>query len=606
MNKLSFFQEILQIKPITEGHLSRKHIWFVLSIAALCGFFISAVGCFHWQTVVDSGQVVAGLVHLPKDNPGYLYHVNVYSLLIQISALLFRLGLSEKVISFIFSGLEMMLSFAALSACVLALSRKPLLSLVSPFMSLYLGAYQYGHDYAVFILSGFPTYGIVGLALLFLCFCLFALGERKIAAFLLGILPAIHLTLGLFGWLIIGTTLLLESRRFRQQIPQIFKFFLIGASLFALSYCFHRFFTQYLPDFPHYLSNLISKYYSLYMRNVSETKIPSDFLSEPFFVALSSVALSLVWLLFFKKDLSEAACFILYAFIFCFIIGLIYSVMFYFFQDLLPTWVMVVLPNRLMNINSLGYFPLILGLLGLYSDYLPFLIILLFFLLQIPLLLLWKGAAGVGHCPTEAFYFMTLASIALILTRIIFKKVLSRGKTINQHIRLLMCRISSLVIISMLLSLAYAYKTRYAKGILLERSEQSFFSSVGRRPGLLLTAPTLGLIQIRTRRPVLLDMDSLDMARYVKEVGPGMNEILKKIYGFGDFFIPVSDDDYDKSIENTKVIWKNRTLNEWRKIREEFSVTDIIVPGDWELNLPEVMQSPTKEYKLYHIPLEAK
>ena len=60
------------------------------------------------------------------DNPFYLYHLKLWTILHQICALLLRAGLSEIALSKLVSGLLGMVSFQAIAMIVYALSRDEL------------------------------------------------------------------------------------------------------------------------------------------------------------------------------------------------------------------------------------------------------------------------------------------------------------------------------------------------------------------------------------------------------------------------------------------------------------------------------------------------
>src|SRR3990172_13094652 len=67
-----------------------------LLLSALFGF-VMTLGNGHavWQVPVETGQVLAGLVEYPPNNPFYLYHIKVWTLLNQAAALLLSMGISE-------------------------------------------------------------------------------------------------------------------------------------------------------------------------------------------------------------------------------------------------------------------------------------------------------------------------------------------------------------------------------------------------------------------------------------------------------------------------------------------------------------------------------
>ena len=82
---------------------------------------------------MESGQVLAGLVAYPPTNPFYLYHLKLWTLVNQLSALLLKAGLSEMAVSLLVSGLLGAVSFSALALTTFALCRDRLLAFGVPF-----------------------------------------------------------------------------------------------------------------------------------------------------------------------------------------------------------------------------------------------------------------------------------------------------------------------------------------------------------------------------------------------------------------------------------------------------------------------------------------
>lgn len=120
--------------------------------------------------------------------------------------------------------------------------------------------------------------------------------------------------------------------------------------------------------------------------------------------------------------------------------------------------------------------------------------------------------------------------------------------------------------------------------------------------GLLLTSSNLRLIQLTARRPVLLNGFGLNQLPYVPESAPAMNEILRKVYG-EDLFRPRSADwrrTGGMAPESGRELWESRSSDDWKKLAQEFSFTDILTHAGWKLDLPKLAES--ERYELYHIP----
>ena len=85
--------------------------------------------------------------------------------------------------------------------------------------------------------------------------------------------------------------------------------------------------------------------------------------------------------------------------------------------------------------------------------------------------------------------------------------------------------------------------------------------------GLLLTGGDLHLVQLRTRRPVLLDGGGLDALPYAIESAPEMDRILREVYGV-DLLSPPEEARFRGSIppEFTRAVWQSYTREQWEAL----------------------------------------
>ena len=180
-----------------------KHTWLVMGISAVLGFSISALVYPMWTDNVESAQVIAKLVEYPAYNAMRVYHTSVYTNLIQLAAVLLRIGVSEWTLSVVFSGIQGAIACSSLALFTLAVSRSVITALVVPVLLLrfrqaipdhaydYL-AYFHGHSYPNMFPNHTGIYGVVGLFWILLVFSLFSLRKVRTASVLLGLMPAIH------------------------------------------------------------------------------------------------------------------------------------------------------------------------------------------------------------------------------------------------------------------------------------------------------------------------------------------------------------------------------------------------------------------------------
>jgi hypothetical protein len=131
-------------------------------------------------------------------------------------------------------------------------------------------------------------------------------------------------------------------------------------------------------------------------------------------------------------------------------------------------------------------------------------------------------------------------------------------------------------------------------------------AAASKGPGLLLLSPELHLFQLRTRRPVLLDPEYLDMLPYTPQVGPELDRILTGVYGVNLFEPPeeIKQDPHGTLPKNAgREIWERRSEADWQQLRKEFGVTQVITQPDWRLRLP--VEAESESLKLYDIPAMA-
>ncbi len=86
-----------------------------ISIFLLSGFFGFCLGLLYaqYQWVIEPAQILTGIVKYPSQNHFYILTMKSWSGLNQMSALFLHLGVSEKTLSFLWSGVAGMVSFQA-------------------------------------------------------------------------------------------------------------------------------------------------------------------------------------------------------------------------------------------------------------------------------------------------------------------------------------------------------------------------------------------------------------------------------------------------------------------------------------------------------------
>jgi hypothetical protein len=137
--------------------------------------------------------------------------------------------------------------------------------------------------------------------------------------------------------------------------------------------------------------------------------------------------------------------------------------------------------------------------------------------------------------------------------------------------------------------------------IFRDRTNDPVLAAAAAGSGPLLTAGELFLIQLRTRRPVLLDGGTLDTLPYALEQGPAMDRILREVYGV-DLFNPPPEARGGGRVphEFSRRVWAGYGEDKWRAIGHTYGVRQVLAPADWQVSLTRIAVS--SGLALYDIP----
>jgi hypothetical protein len=133
-------------------------LW-TLTLSGVLGFWLGAAVFAEWQVAVETAQVIAGLVKYPSDNPFYIYHIRLWTVLHELIAVLLRFGVWEVTASKLVSGLIIMVSLQALSMVVYAFSRNALFATGGAFVVFLSRAAEIGGRYPISLAGTQHTYG---------------------------------------------------------------------------------------------------------------------------------------------------------------------------------------------------------------------------------------------------------------------------------------------------------------------------------------------------------------------------------------------------------------------------------------------------------------
>ncbi|MBI4384760.1 MAG: hypothetical protein HY579_12095 [Nitrospinae bacterium] len=579
-----------------------------LAVAAMSGLFGFLVGLGNpsWHAFIESSQIGAGIVGYPRENPFYIYQAKSWTVLHQAGAIVLSLGVSEKTLAYLASGLLGMVSLQALALSAFCLSRNVLFSASLPAFILVTRITDFGINYKI-ELMGYCSYGILGMGLDLIVLSLFALRHYRSGGVLLGLAPALHPILGALLWLCVAAAFAWDRKNFPERLRETIQPFLLGFSITAASAAYH-FSTL---DIPKVSPEAAAKYLNAYLDNGWDFhRGPVRLFSPNFILAVLGLSIGLFALRAFKDRENDPAVFFPRALIVPGIIGLAACLVSHLPPGAVPAIFLRIMPNRFFNMNVISLVPLLAGLMA-YDRKKTGVQVNLSLMLLILFLVLWLRPP---HWQTGMILtlFASFAVFAIQTSATVGNRLMAElgGKISPAIPRWIM---AAVMLVSVASAIAGAYATWETRKISLRNwKNDPFLAEAAGRQGILLINNIEDRVQLLTRRPILLGI--LNGLPYTPEAGPAMYEILMEVYEL-DLFAPPDEVRNRKTnfpLERIKSDWEARTPERWREIKKKYGVTDVLAYADWKLQLPGARYSnwggkfpedlTRTEYVLYRIP----
>jgi hypothetical protein len=558
----------------------------------------------QWHVAVETAQVIARLVTYPADNPFHIYHARLWTVLHEIVAALLRLGVSELTASKVLSGILGMVSLQALSMVVYAFSRDALFASGAALVIFLSRAAEFSGRYPISLMGTEHTYGAVGLSAMVLAAGLLGAGRYRLGGLLLGAMPAIHPSIGVWMFVIVAICLATDFRRLRVLLRPALPWFIAGCILTFASLLLHL---AVAPDVAPVDTSAAERYLPTLVKLWDGHRQPAYLNNRAVYLNFAAVPLAVTWLVFLSAKLPPVSVFLLR---FVAVSGGL-AIAFVFISwappETIPDFIQILMPLRLLNIVSMMFAAVLLGLVGAYRRTL---IGQAGMLVVLTLLLFGRGSLFWGAMPDamrSVFGGLDLDLITVMIGGAIGATVfafidrrLEDGRPSHERrpakliaaIGVARTAFVALVAVFALMSLRQtiprALKFR-------DRTHDPVFATAAAGDGLLLPAQGLRLIQLRTRRPVLLDTGGFDGLPYSLEAAPAMIRILRDVYA-----IDVLKPPEESPFETNRRAWERYSPERWQEIRRTYNITQVVTERTWRLDLPLVAE--TLEMRLYEIP----
>ena len=596
----------------------------VLIASGIGGFHAGFVTFPDWQVAVETAQVVAGLVHYPPENPFYIYHLKLWTVLHQVCAVLLRAGFSEIALSKMVSGLLGMISFQAIAMIVYALSRDGLLAVGSAFLIAFTRTAEYGVNYPIYLMGTPHTYGVIGLSLIALIAGLAGAGWYRTSGFLLGVAPAVHPSLGVWFMMTMTIAVAWHAWGDRTEIRPALRFVLLGCSVTAISLLVQLAQSRGIPAIDSALAN---RYLTSFVSFWDTHRQPVSFRADGTTLTIGTLVLAMTWLKL-STGLTGSATLLLRLVIVTATLSLVLSLLSFIPPAALPSTMLVLMPGRLVNFSAFVAVSVLIGLLGhVWRSHPRFWSALLLLYLTVGLLIgnrsmLWEGyertdgsvvqSALRGMLPalrTRPLQILLTVAVLLIVGVVITRMRAGwhaaerRATPAARPTRVLIAatRGAFVVLLVGVTLLLWRWQPRPADEVFIDRTTNRPLALVATHRGILATGGDLQLIQLKTRRPVLINGGGLDGLPYALDSGPALERILRDVYAI-DLFNPPEQARGLGAIPNevNRATWEQFSLERWREIRRAYDVTQVLTPPGWALALPVAIHDPG--FVVYDIP----
>jgi hypothetical protein len=315
------------------------------------------LGNARWQVSVETGQVLAGLTPYGPENPWYMYHVKVFSLVNHLSALLMALTENEIATSLMVSGLVSMVSILGLGTLIFALCGSPLVAIAGAVFIAVNNLVGEGVVYPIALVGLEHTYGMLGMGVVVLAVSLLPTRRCSSGLFLAGVAPAVHPSWGMFLWAVLGLSALWDQRFARSVLFEKRRMFLLGLGVGVVSLLYQLYRMRILPDTDPATTRLFAVNFAA---NWDFHRTRFDLFTVGVLRSLASAALCGVLL---RLGPRQPVAFLCRVIVVATAVSLVGGLITWLPPELVPSYVMMFMPGRYVNMTILLFPALLIGML---------------------------------------------------------------------------------------------------------------------------------------------------------------------------------------------------------------------------------------------------
>lgn len=553
----------------------------VLFYSGLIGFLVGIFWKADWQWSIEVAQVIAGVVHVPENNPIMIFARHLYApVLIWPQVLLLKAGFSSWFISVFYSGLQSSVSFIAVSAMLLLFSGNAIFSIVMPFIFAgFTNALFSGHYYAAFFPTDLNNGGIFAFYTSILFFALFGLGRLPAALFLLGLLPMMHPSIGLSVWIGVFGYYVLSDHTKKKILFANVRWFLFGVGILIATLIVQFLFIGSFLSIPTAGEKKFLEYFVSYIDGHRRPMLQHySWVDRVEFFVPELYVFATVSLFFrrYRKYISVASIEPLKILLILSTCALGITL----WQEVWPTSVPLAL-KTLMITRWLNLDSVILPLFALGT-------------------IAKNNMFGVLMCVIGVYFLGIFGSIVWLpfFMFLIFSMEYKKRGWHTQLPRIGVYKDTIMTLVLLIFCVLTVYKvglTGFEKNRYVHASDKALIEKIASGKKLFIVdRDSFILPQGMTGRGVVFNTYWIDTLAYAPYAGDEVETIVRDIYGISL---------YDKGIwpnfPALQTIWEKRTSQQWVDIGLRYGATEVLTPSSWMLALPKAFES--QAYTLYTI-----
>jgi hypothetical protein len=642
-------------------------VWLAYSIAQVL------VNGVVFDIVVVPAQIIAGAVRYPEGHPHGLYYPRLFSLQNYVAALQWMLVPSATLISAIGNVFFVLAATFVPFAATVALTRRPWWGHVATVLMLTETTTRFNGSYLMWIFPHFSSHGHLGLHFALLVPVLLAAGLWRLGMLSLVLLPVIHISMTAVVWPWAAFYFWWHRQRLTGQIRrQLTACALVGLAVCGAIGAIILLRADISLAPPYNPPADIDLIYRLFTETTDGHRQPIHVASFAY-LANPLIFLTFgAWLILRSRrddgeDVGAPASFAwwIYAFgvmVWAYIYG---TRLFQAITGFLPDAVQMTMPSRLSNMSATLLMPLTVGVmaaawervdargrtavlavlallvtaagaLAAYDNYLAFSHVM-YLVLGFAVAVDFHADMQAGRWPLRsvvtfaafvaAFVFLyfaigTLIVLPFAVSAVGCAVVLRLGPIAPVHGPEWQRRATAAVLAGCLVTAVTATRAehipnnwdaaegRWYQESSFDRSLNQWLAEHGQANEMLLAALwPRSAFQVTTGHPVMIDIDTLMMVAYIRELAPAVNVLVRDV-----FEIDYSDEaqlrrivDRDGMLRPIAPIWleawRNRSIEEWQRLGEKYRFRLVLAPSTTPLRMTPTLKGPV--WTLYAIPPSA-